>query len=397
MGSNDLRQIFDELVDNRLLSATLDYESFVSSIDQYSYITELRKDLISRDYDVVDVVSFFENIVDEIPRLGKNDLRVWKTFVQENITFFLVNEFQSTYNGYKQSLYYFNDQDDVELVAEIDYPEKFYSKDPSYLDKLESNFNNSFIDFIYNYVTEPLIFKTFKSYTGKLCVSGKHREAKVFLEKRSKFLKAVNFTKLCEHIEDSFNDSSLHKGTKSNVLQALQNDDFDGAREILKAEFNSLSESSFEDIETLIEKHEREFERTLNQKRANELRDANSENARIEREEQAHREHLAEQNRIRSEQLRAEQNNSKAKSNPQIKVYHYNCFCCKTTVIQSHQPPIRGCPSTAYNNYHQWNKLAEVGNVNYQCTNCGLVINTNGVSPNTSSCSRSKYHYWSRM
>ena len=65
MGTNDLRQIFDELVDNRLLSATLDYESFVSSIDQYSYITELRKDLISRDYDVVDVVSFFENIVDE--------------------------------------------------------------------------------------------------------------------------------------------------------------------------------------------------------------------------------------------------------------------------------------------------------------------------------------------
>jgi len=104
----DLQAIYDELYQSGYLATNVDYEEFVAGFSDYPYISELRKDLIRRDYEVVDVVAFFESIVDEIPALQKNDHRAWKIFSRDGATFCIVNEFQSSYNQYAQWIYYFN-------------------------------------------------------------------------------------------------------------------------------------------------------------------------------------------------------------------------------------------------------------------------------------------------
>ncbi|MCE2712076.1 MAG: hypothetical protein LW688_05995 [Cryomorphaceae bacterium] len=300
----DLQAIYDELYQSGYLATNVDYEEFVAGFSDYPYISELRKDLIRRDYEVVDVVAFFESIVDEIPALQKNDHRAWKIFSRDGATFCIVNEFQSSYNQYAQWIYYFNDEEDLELLSEVDSPSNFYNQSTAYLNSLPTQFDGSFIDYTYENVTEPMIVQTFRSQTRKLCGSGRHREAKLFLDKRSGMIKPNSYNGLCQRVEDSYQEFNLYNEVKGKVLHALENDDFSTARSILKPKFNALSEDSYEDIESIIEEAEGRFHKAIELHDQAEVDAAQEEVARVERAARAHEEMLDSERRFQEEQQR---------------------------------------------------------------------------------------------
>ena len=77
------------------VSDSIDYDEFIAGFTDYTHISTLRKDLIIRDYEVVDVFTFFEEIVDEIPQLSKNEYRNWRLFSLDNTDFLVVNQFDN--------------------------------------------------------------------------------------------------------------------------------------------------------------------------------------------------------------------------------------------------------------------------------------------------------------
>lgn len=300
----DLQAIYDELYQSGYLATNVDYEEFVAGFTDYPYISELRKDLIRRDYDVVDVVPFFESIVDEIPALQKNDHRAWKIFSRDGATFCIVNEFKSSYNQYAQWIYYFNDYEDLELLSEVDSPSNFYNQSTDYLNSLPTQFDGSFIDYTYENVTEPMIVQTFRSQIRKLCGSGRHREAKLFLDKRSGMIKPNSYNGLCQRVEDSYQEFNFYNEVKGKVLHALENDDFSAARSILKPKFSALSEDSYEDIEAIIEEAEGRFHRVIELNDQAEEAAAQERLDRVERDARAHQEMLASERHFQEEQQR---------------------------------------------------------------------------------------------
>lgn len=300
----DIKSIYNELYQNGFLSTSIDYDEFIAGFTDYTHISTLRKDLIIRDYEVVDVFTFFEEIVDEIPQLSKNEYRNWSLFSLDNTDFLVVNQFDNRFKNFNQWIYFFNDQEDIELLTEIDSPEKFYNKSSSYLNSLPTQFEDNFIDYSYNNVSEPMVVQLLKSHSRGLCRNGEHRAANDFLEKSGNFIKSNNLNKLYQNIEDSYQEFNLYNEIKGKVLHSLEYDDFDSARATLKPNFNNLSEGSYEDIESIIEDAERRYHRSIELNDQAEVEAAQEEVDKVRRAKRANEAMLQSQMRHQEEQQR---------------------------------------------------------------------------------------------
>ena len=300
----DIKSIYNELYQNGFLSTSIDYDEFIAGFTDYTHISTLRKDLIIRDYEVVDVFTFFEEIVDEIPQLSKNEYRNWRLFSLDNTDFLVVNQFDNRFKNFNQWIYFFNEQEDIELLTEIDSPEKFYNKSSSYLNSLPTQFEDNFIDYSYNNVSEPMVVQLLKSHSRGLCRNGEHRAANDFLEKSGNFIKSNNLNKLYQNVEDSYQEFNLYNEIKGKVLHSLEYDDFDSARATLKPNFNNLSEGSYEDIESIIEDAERRYHRSIELNDQAEVEAAQEEIDKVRRAKRANEAMLQSQMRHQEEQQR---------------------------------------------------------------------------------------------
>lgn len=72
----------------------------------------------------------------------------------------------------------------------------------------------------------------------------------------------------------------------------------------------------------------------------------------------------------------------------------YSCSeCGKAVRTGDGSPYSNGCACASS---HNWHRLGEVGNENYCCANCGLVIQTE-LSPFPNGCSKASSHNWCRL
>jgi len=74
-------------------------------------------------------------------------------------------------------------------------------------------------------------------------------------------------------------------------------------------------------------------------------------------------------------------------------LYWYQCKNCRTLIKKESSPNTSFCPASSY---HDWKRLAEVGDITYQCKNCGASIRAKS-SPSTSFCPNASYHSWIRL
>jgi hypothetical protein len=79
-------------------------------------------------------------------------------------------------------------------------------------------------------------------------------------------------------------------------------------------------------------------------------------------------------------------------------LYWWQCQKCFNQPIKQSSKPseyIR-CPSDK--TYHYWKKLAEVGEVNFSCNYCGLIIMANSKPSEYMRCpGNNPYHYWKKV
>ena len=240
-----------------------------------------------------------------------------------------------------------------------------------------------------------MIFNTFKSYTGKLCRLGKHREAKLFLQKNAGSIKPSNSDKLYSRVDEIIGDFNLYNEIKGKVLRALEIDDFTDAWSSLSSNFNSLSSDSYEDIESIIKKAENEFHMAISLGNKAKINAAQEQIARIDREKRSHEEMLESKKRFQSEQLNlSKQNFSQQKTASSNLLYIFYCVHCQEKITKSSNPNIFGCPSSK--KQHSWVMLGEVGDINFQCNDCGLTIQTKNT-PKLSRCVSSYNHNWNKL
>lgn len=71
----------------------------------------------------------------------------------------------------------------------------------------------------------------------------------------------------------------------------------------------------------------------------------------------------------------------------------YQCKKCGTALKKDSSPNSSGCPE---GHYHEWLKLAEVGDTNYQCKYCSTIIQAKS-SPTYSGCPAGHYHEWKKL
>lgn len=71
----------------------------------------------------------------------------------------------------------------------------------------------------------------------------------------------------------------------------------------------------------------------------------------------------------------------------------YQCKKCSTLIKQDSQPKNSGCPSSSF---HDWYKLAEIGDKNFQCKKCGTTIQANST-PKNSGCPNGSFHDWRKL
>lgn len=82
-------------------------------------------------------------------------------------------------------------------------------------------------------------------------------------------------------------------------------------------------------------------------------------------------------------------------------MYWWACNYCGTK-IQSYSSPRNGswmCPSSPTSDkVHRWQNHGQVGNINFQCSKCGLTLNLNGnpISSSTS-CGGTSSHNWCKL
>ena len=69
-------------------------------------------------------------------------------------------------------------------------------------------------------------------------------------------------------------------------------------------------------------------------------------------------------------------------------MHNYQCKNCGTLIQANSTPPSVGCPK----GYHDWYDLGTVGTKNYQCKNCGTLIQANSTPPSVG-CPKG-YHDW---
>jgi uncharacterized protein YgiM (DUF1202 family) len=76
----------------------------------------------------------------------------------------------------------------------------------------------------------------------------------------------------------------------------------------------------------------------------------------------------------------------------------FHCGLCGTLIKQS-KTPINTNRSCLNKDYHKWEDLGKVGDLNYQCIRCGTVVQT-AITPtnNTNwSCLGNDYHKWTKL
>lgn len=71
----------------------------------------------------------------------------------------------------------------------------------------------------------------------------------------------------------------------------------------------------------------------------------------------------------------------------------YQCKKCGTTIKKDSTPSSSGCSAATF---HQWTKLAEVGDTNYSCKKCGTVIQAKST-PSSSGCPSATFHQWTKL
>lgn len=76
-------------------------------------------------------------------------------------------------------------------------------------------------------------------------------------------------------------------------------------------------------------------------------------------------------------------------------LFWYMCKNCGKTVRQSSTPNYVGCQSN--HKFHEWTKLAEVGETNYQCRNCGTDINAKSTPSYVGCPTEKKMHQWTKL
>jgi uncharacterized protein YgiM (DUF1202 family) len=76
----------------------------------------------------------------------------------------------------------------------------------------------------------------------------------------------------------------------------------------------------------------------------------------------------------------------------------YHCGVCGTLVKQTSTPTNtnRSCNNK---DYHKWKELGKIGNLNYQCKRCGIVVQTTSTPTNNTnwSCLGNDYHKWIKL
>lgn len=71
----------------------------------------------------------------------------------------------------------------------------------------------------------------------------------------------------------------------------------------------------------------------------------------------------------------------------------YQCKKCKSTITKDGTPNSPGCPGGSF---HEWHKLAEVGNTNYQCRKCNTTIQAKS-NPTSPGCPGGSFHEWRKL
>jgi predicted nucleic acid-binding Zn-ribbon protein len=74
-------------------------------------------------------------------------------------------------------------------------------------------------------------------------------------------------------------------------------------------------------------------------------------------------------------------------------LYWFQCTKCETLIKKDSSPNSSGCPS---GHFHDWKKLAEIGDTNYQCKKCGTTIQAK-ASPSSSGCPSGHFHDWKKL
>lgn len=80
------------------------------------------------------------------------------------------------------------------------------------------------------------------------------------------------------------------------------------------------------------------------------------------------------------------------------KVYWWQCKHCGMQALpikKSNTPSAANCPSGK--TFHYWTRLAEVGDINYQCKHCSTQIQARNT-PSAANCPSGKtFHYWTKL
>lgn len=71
----------------------------------------------------------------------------------------------------------------------------------------------------------------------------------------------------------------------------------------------------------------------------------------------------------------------------------FQCKKCGTLIKKDSSPSPNGCPKGSF---HEWHKLAEVGNTNYQCKKCGATIQAKS-NPSSNGCPNGSFHEWHKL
>ena len=288
----ELQEIHEEL-DRIGKMDSIDFYEFQSLFYDYPRVLALRKDLMEEGFDVVDPILFISKLIDDIPELRSTNHRKWNLYEMQDENFLIVTNFSESLDTYDQKIFLFNQSEELEFLTSIDSPLSFYAERSDYLDSLPVSFDNEFINNLESDITQPVVLEVFRKHIVALLSRGEHKKALNFLANRKDYINSQNAQKLENRIRNNFNEFNLYCETKSEILQALEYDNFNDARGILKNQFNNLNADSYEELEDLIRQNEYAYERVIQLRDQAEMDAAQEMVDQIAREKQAAIEDLA--------------------------------------------------------------------------------------------------------
>ena len=261
----DLKDIYDELQQIDNLDSSVSYEEFLSLFQNFDHITTIRKDLIRCGYDVVEPVEFFSEIVNEIPNLQETEFKKNGIFNFKGEHFLIHTKF-SNYTSFTQEIHRFNETEEIELMDTVSDIKKYYSLNKSYLTSLNYEYTADFIEKKYSTITYPLISKLYSNKVSSLLSNDKRKEALAFVKNGKDMLEESDYSVLQNKIESSIKIEDLYSKTRVSVLNELERDKFDKARDVLKTVQNTLNIRFYNELLSLINEKEEDYEKVINMK-----------------------------------------------------------------------------------------------------------------------------------